>query len=637
MFHPLLWDSSQEVSRINSQGGKIMKKKALALVLTGATAVSLLAGCGSAAQAPAGASSAAATTEAAAEETTAASEASSETSGAASTEAAADSTWPENVDLKASSYNEAAPDWTEYDQLITDIRTDLDLEDREAKMHQAEDMLMATGAVQPIYYYNDLYLENTAWSGDYATVFGTKYFQYAKKDGKAADVMNINLASEPDHLDPQLNSTVDGAALAVAAFVGLYTNSAEGKIVPALADGDPEVSDDGLTYTIKMKSDLKWSDGTPLNANDIVNSWKRAADPNTASDYSYLFAVFDGYSDDGSTEINATAVDDNTVQFKLVAPCPYIMDLLAFPVFMPVPAAAFDSLDWANEAGFVSDGPYTLKTWNHNESMVYVKNPNYYDADNVSVNELHFMLSADDTAILGAFQSGDIDYADTVPTDEIQTLKDTPEFHVIPNLGTYFVCFNVNSDLFSGKTIKQAAEMRRAMGLLIDRQYIIDQVGQTEQEVATSFIPTGMSDGHGGEFKTNDDAYTYPVDNGYYQDLSVNADDTQEAIDLLKDAGYEFDDNNMLSADTPISITYLTNEGSGHEAIAQLIQQDLGAIGIQVEVTKEDWQTFLNDRKSGNFDVARGGWLADYNDPINMLEMYTSDSGNNDCQFGKSN
>jgi len=113
MFHPLLWDSSQEVSRINSQGGKIMKKKALALVLTGATAVSLLAGCGSAAQAPAGASSAAATTEAAAEETTAASEASSETSGAASTEAAADSTWPENVDLKASSYNEAAPDWTE--------------------------------------------------------------------------------------------------------------------------------------------------------------------------------------------------------------------------------------------------------------------------------------------------------------------------------------------------------------------------------------------------------------------------------------------------------------------------------------------------------------------------------------------
>jgi oligopeptide transport system substrate-binding protein len=181
-----------------------------------------------------------------------------------------------------------------------------------------------------------------------------------------------------------------------------------------------------------------------------------------------LFAA----ADDGSIDVKASD-DGKTLTWKLNTPCPYMMSLLAFPVFMPVPQASVEAASdwqtnpgaWTSEAGFVSDGPYTLKTWNHNESMVYVKNPNYYDADNVSVNELHFMLSADDTAILGAFQSGDIDYADTVPTDEIQTLKDTPEFHVIPNLGTYFVCFNVNSDLFSGKTVKQAAEMRRAMGL----------------------------------------------------------------------------------------------------------------------------------------------------------------------------
>ena len=600
-----------------------MKKRRLTVLLSVSMVAALLTGCGDASVAPT------ATPDAAADATT-------DDAAATDSELPA-GVWTPDVEFTASANNAAAPDWAAYDALISEIRTETDSAAREAKMHEAEEMLMATGAVLPIYYYNDLYLERTGIEGDYATVFGTKYFMYAKKDGAPFDVFNINLASEPDHLDPALNSSVDGAALASNSFVGLYTSAADGSIVPALAEGEPEVSEDGLTYTVKMKEGLKWSNGDTLNANDIIYSWNRAADPNTASDYSYLFSVFEGYGDGSAPELAIAALDDNTVEFKLVAPCPYIMSLLAFPVFMPVPAAAFDSLDWANEAGFVSDGPYTLKTWNHNESMVYVKNPNYYDADNVSVNELHFMLSADDTAILGAFQSGDIDYADTVPTDEIQTLKDTPEFHVIPNLGTYFVCFNVNSDLFSGKTVKQAAEMRRAMGLLIDRQYIIDQVGQTEQEVATSFIPTGMSDGHGGEFKTNDDAYTYPVDNGYYQDLSVNADDTQEAIDLLKDAGYEFDDNNMLSADTPISITYLTNEGTGHEAIAQLIQQDLGAIGIQVEVTKEDWQTFLNDRKSGNFDVARGGWLADYNDPINMLEMYTSDSGNNDCQFGKSN
>ena len=317
------------------------------------------------------------------------------------------------------------------------------------------------------------------------------------------------------------------------------------------------------------------------------------------------------------------------------------MSLLAFPVFMPVPQASVEAASdwetnpgsWAMEAGFVSNGAYTLKEWNHNESMVYVKNPNFYNADEVSVDELDFMLSADDTAIVAAYQAGDIDYADTVPNDEIANWENTEDFHVIPNLGTYYVAFNVNSDMFEGKTPEQAANVRKAISYLIDRQYIVDTIGQTDQEVATSFIPSGMSDGHGGQFKANDDAYTYPVEDavGYYE----NKVDVDKAVELLKDAGYEFDDNNMLSADTPLTINYLTNEGTGHEAIAQAIQQDVSVIGISMEISVEDWQTFLNDRKNGNFDVAREGWLADYDDPVNMLEMFTSQSGNNDCQLGK--
>ena len=607
-----------------------MKKKALAIVLASTMVAGVVAGCGSAASAPA--SAPAASTEAAAASTEAA---------AATTEAAAsDDDWASKIKFTASSYNEAAPDWSEYDKLISEIRTDTDLEDREAKMHQAEDMLMATGAVLPIYYYNDLYLEKEGFSGDFATVFGTKYFMYTKKDGKAVDKMHINLASEPDHLDPALNSSVDGAALAANSFVGLYTYDADGKVVPALADGDPEISDDNLTYTVKMKKDLKWSDGSTLNANDIIYSWQRAADPKTASDYAYLFDVF-AKNDDGTPVCSAP--DDNTVTFTLTAPCPYIMSLLAFPVFMPVQKAAVEAADpdgsnpgaWASEAGFVSNGAYTLKSWKHNESMVYVKNPNFYDADNVSVDELDFMLSADDTAILAAYQSGDLDYADTVPNGEIQNLKDKPDFHVIPNMGTYYVGFNVNSKMFDGKTVDQANAMRRAISLLIDRQYIIDTIGQTEQQAATSFIPAGMSDGHGGVFKENDSDYTFPVDDGYYKDLSADQEgNTAKAIELLKSAGFKFDDNNQLSADTPLHINYLTNQGTGHEGIAQAIQQDLSAVGITMDISVEDWQTFLNDRKQGNFDVAREGWLADYDDPINMLEMWTSYSGNNDCQFG---
>jgi peptide/nickel transport system substrate-binding protein/oligopeptide transport system substrate-binding protein len=306
---------------------------------------------------------------------------------------------------------------------------------------------------------------------------------------------------------------------------------------------------------------------------------------------------------------------------------------------MPVPQASVEAASdyqsnpgsWASEAGFVTDGAYTLKTWNHNESMVYVKNPNYYDAANVTMDELDFMLSSDDTAMLAAYNAGDLDYIDSVPNDEIATLKSQPDFHVADNLGTYYVGFNVNSSLFDGKTPEQADDMRLALSYLVDRQSIVDNIGQTNQEVATSFIPTGMSDGHGGIFKTDDDAYKYPVNGGYY-DPAVNVD---KAVELLKKAGYTFDDNNMLSADTPINITYLTNDGTGHVAIAQQIQQDFAQIGITMDIQQEDWQTFLNDRKSGNFDVAREGWLADYDDPVNMLEMFTSESGNNDCQLGK--
>ena len=604
----------------------IMRKKTFAVAMSAVLAAGSIAGCGSAAQAPKEAASSAA---------------SGQTSTAA---ASATDDWASKIQFTASKKNPAAPEWSEYDKLIDEVNNDADFADRAVKLHKAEDMLMATGAVIPIYYYNDMYLENPAFSGDYASIFGTKYFMYAKKDGQPADVMKINLASEPDKLDPALNSTVDGASLASNSFVGLYIIDKDDKYEPALADGQPEVSADELTYTIHMKKDLKWSDGTPLNANDIVYSWKRAADPKTASDYSYLFAVFDGYSEDGSSEINVSAPDDNTVTFKLAAPCPYMMNLLAFPVFMPVPKAAVEAADpdgtnpgaWALEAGFVSNGAFTLKEWKHNESMVYVKNPNYYDADNVSVNELDFMLSADDTAILGAYQAGDIDYADTVPNDEVKNLKSGADFHVIPNLGTYYVGFNVNSKMFDGKTPDQAAKMRRALGLLIDRQYIVDTIGQTDQEVATSFVPSGVSDGNGGMFKTNSDSYKYPVDTGYYQDLSVAGQaNLDEAKALLEDAGYKFDESGKLASDTPLTINYITNKGTAHEAIAQAIQQDLGAIGVTVNISTEDWQTFINDRKSGNFDVARGGWLGDYDDPITMLSLFTSNSGNNDQQLGK--
>jgi peptide/nickel transport system substrate-binding protein/oligopeptide transport system substrate-binding protein len=275
--------------------------------------------------------------------------------------------------------------------------------------------------------------------------------------------------------------------------------------------------------------------------------------------------------------------------------------------------------------------------------MTYEKNENYWNAENVTLDSINFMLSADDTAIYNAYNDGSLQFIDTVPNDEIANVINNEDFFIVPNLGTYYVAFNVNSPLFDGKTPEQAAAMRHAFSILIDRQYIVDAVGQTGQQPAGTFIPAGMADGQGGVFAVNDDDYEYPVTwdfngeeaVGYFDPTATGVDNVDEARALLEEAGFEFGEDGMLSDSTPITVEYLTNDGTGHVAIAQSIQQDLAVVGINMEIKSEEWNVFLNDRKNGQFDFAREGWLADYNDPINMLEMWLTDSGNNDAQFGR--
>ena len=549
---------------------------------------------------------------------------------------------------KAGKSSEAAPDWEDYDEKINEIYQETDLAKREALMHEAEDELMDTWAVIPIYFYNDIYMLNTDCTGLYYNLFGFKYFAYMNTPD---NVLNANLASEPDHLDPALNSSVDGACLAILSFSGLYAYDEDGNLVPELADGEPEVSEDGLTYTFKMKEGLKWSDGEPLDATDVVYSWNRLADPNTAADYSYLCESANlGFNDDGTLTIEASE-DGSTFTAHLTKPCAYFLDLCAFPAFFPVPEQAVTEADpdgenpgaLALESGFVTSGPMTCTAWKHNESMTYEKNPNYWNAENVSLDSINFMLSADDTAIYNAYNNGSLQFIDTVPNDEIANVKENDDFFIVPNLGTYYVAFNVNSPLFDGKTPEQAAAMRHAFSILIDRQYIVDAVGQTGQQPAGTFIPAGMADGQGGVFAVNDADYQYPVTwdfngeeaVGYFDPTLTGVDNVDEARALLEEAGFEFDDAGMLSESTPITVEYLTNDGTGHVAIAQSIQQDLAVVGINMDIKSEEWNVFLNDRKNGQFDFAREGWLADYNDPINMLEMWLTNSGNNDAQFGR--
>ena len=559
-----------------------------------------------------------------------------QSSEAQSSEAQASGT--QDSGLNISEENAVDPhNWGAYDSLITEIRTTSDFAQREVLMHQAEDMLMETGALLPLYYYNDIYMQKDYVTNIYSNLFGYKFFMFAKTQG---DTLRLQLASEPDKLDPALNSTVDGACLAVNSFAGLYTYDTNGNPVPDMAS-DEQISEDGLVYTLTLLPDLKWSDGSELNANDFVYAWNRAIDPNTGSDYSYMFDII-ARNDDGTLKVTASE-DAQSLTVELIAPCAYFNELLAFPTYFPVKQSEVEGQAgwetnpgaWAQEAGFITNGAYTLTSWTHDESMTYTKNPYYHRADEVEIETLQFMLSADDTAIFAAYNAGNLDFIDTVPTDEIQALLSNSEFHIVDMLGNYYVSFNVKSPLFDGKTVAQANAMRRAFALLVDREYICENIGQTGQVPANTFIPIGMADGNGGVFRENDADYTFPdeANTGYFDPVWSQA-NVDEAIALLEYAGYKFE-NGMLSSETPISFEYLTNNSSGNVAIAEALQQDFAQIGINMTINSIDWAVFLNERKEGNYDIARNGWLADFSDPINMLEMWTTDSGNNDCQFGR--
>lgn len=533
--------------------------------------------------------------------------------------------------------------WAEYDALIDEIRTCTDTAKRAELMHQAEDMLMETGALMPLFFNADIYLQKDYLTNVYATPFGYKYFMFAKLEN-GSDTLRAYLASEPDKLDPALNSTVDGAILAINAFAGLMTYDAEGKQVNDLAE-NVEMTEDGLTYTVTLKDDLKWSNGDPLNANDFVYSWNRAANPLTASDYGYMFAPIKGYAEmtemdeegnfvNPDAKLDVTASEDGkTLTINLEYPCAYFYDLLAFPTYFPVHQASVEAADpdgtnpgaWALEAGFVSNGAYTLTNWEHNSSMTYEKNPNYHRADEVTIEKQEFMLSSDENATFAAYNAGDLDFSDGVPTAEIAGVKESSEFYVVDTLGVTYVSFNVTSDLFDGMTAAEANTFRRALALLVDRDYIVTSITQTGQIPADSFIPYGCLDGNGEEFKNTSYYSADPAD------FEANV---EEGIAMLESIGYKFD-GGVLSAETPINFEYIVNTPGQNVDIAEALQQDFAAVGINMTIKEQEWNVFLNERKAGNFDVCRNGWIMDYSDPFNMLEMWTTDSGNNDCQLGR--
>ena len=481
-----------------------------------------------------------------------------------------------------------------------------------------------------------------------------------KDNGDAASEISVSIASEPDTIDPALNSAVDGATLINHLFSGLakWAQDDSGKLVivaDAAADLPEGVeNEDGtITYTYTLKDGLTWSDGKALTAADFEFAWNRAASAALGADYGYMFDVVKGYdeisaADDEGNPVNpdaklaVTAVDEKTLEVTLSTKVAYWNELLAFPTYFPVREDVVANEEWATDPStYVSNGAYKLSSWDHNSLIVLEKNENYYDADKVTMDKINFYLSDDANNMLANFKSGDWQLIDDVPTNEIATLKEEypDEFKIAGQIGTYYVCWNINEDILPADTTltgdeaeSAREEIRSAITLLFDRNYIVNDVAQGGQVPASSFVAMGLTDADGStEFYKNagDNDFT-----GYY-DVSEEAfeGNFKSAVETLKKY-YKFDEATQKFTDFP-TLTYLYNTSEAHKAIGEYLQSALDSVGITMNLENQEWATFLNTRKQGDYSIARNGWLADYNDPISFLDMWTTASGNNDVQFGK--
>lgn len=468
----------------------------------------------------------------------------------------------------------------------------------------------------------------------------------APSDGGSS--IAVCLASEPDTLDPALNSAVDGATLISHLFSGLAKWSQDSKgalvIVPDAAEElveGVENADGTVTYTYTLREGLKWSDGKDVTAGDFAFAWQRAASEDLGADYGYMFEVVDGY---GTDALNVKAVDDKTLEVTLANAVSYWNELLAFPTYFPVREDIVSDEGWATEpATYVSNGPYTMTGWDHNSVITLEKNPNYVDADEILMDKIEFYLSDDANNMVANFKNGTWQLIDDVPTNEMASLQaEYPDEYVVAGqIGTYYVCWNINEDILpadSGLTGVEAenarAEIRNAVGLLFDRNYIVEEIGQAGQVPASSFVAMGMTNPDGTQFYET--AGNNTGFNGYY-DVSKEAVETNynQAIEVLKKY-YAYDEAAGKFTNFP-TMTYLYNNSEAHKAIGEYLQAQLAGIGITMNLENQEWNTFLNTRKNGDYSIARNGWLADYNDPICFLDMWTTGSGNNDVQFGKGN
>jgi oligopeptide transport system substrate-binding protein len=434
---------------------------------------------------------------------------------------------------------------------------------------------------------------------------------------KAAEqVITVNWGTEPPSLDPGLASDVTSANILLNIMDPLVVLDDELNPVPHAAESI-ERSDDGLTVTFTLRDDLKWTNGDPVTAEDFAWSWKRTVSPELGADYAYQFYGIEGAQDYNSCDAEkddcsalaekmaVTAVDEKTLEVKLTSPQPWFEQQVAHHSFLAVHRPTVEQFGdkWTEAANIVTNGPFKLERWQHNSNIDIVKWDEWRNADDVTLTRVNGRMISDGITAVQAFEAGEVDVLQGgLPPDEIARLKETPEYQQYPGLGTYYYGVNV-------KNIPDVNQ-RRAMALAIPRQSIIDNVAQADQLPAGGFTPEGMP----GYDTINPESEFLPAEG-----------DMDRAKELM---------DQVQSPKT--NITLYINDSPGHREIAVAIQAAWKELGITSTIKQQEFQQyleFLGPPPNQDVDVYRLGWIGDFVDAINFLELWTCESGNNSTNY----
>ena len=432
--------------------------------------------------------------------------------------------------------------------------------------------------------------------------------------GTRDQILYVNNGAEPEDIDPHITTGQQEAYIQWSLFEGLVAKDPITlEPVPGMAESW-EVSDDLTHYTFHLRDDALWSNGDPLTAQDFVYSWNRSLAPGLASEYAYMLYVVKNAAAYNRGEITdfsmvgVKALDNTTLEVTLEAPTPWFLQLLDHNSAYPVHRKTIESrgkfdqrgTGWTRPEYFTGNGPFHLKEWIPNKVLIIEKNPYYWDAENVRLNEIHFYPIDNKQTEERMFRTGQIHMTldGRILTDKIEVyVREQPDhIRISPYLGIYYYLFNTTRPPFDD------VRVRLAFSMAIDRQSVTDNVVKGGRSPAFAFTP--------------------PDTAGYTPEPYIQY-DQEQAKKLLAEAGYPD------GADFP-PVELLYNNGSGHQALATALQQMWKSVlNVDVTLVNQEWLVYLNSRSNGDFDIARAGWLADYADPNNFLNLFVTGGGNN--------